>query len=109
MSEAKIQSTCFIWTWNNYPQTRGLLCYNLGNSRNKIDGASNKAMGLIPGRSDMTFYWNKTAYFIEFKVPGQKQSISQTEWQNKVEKNGYKYYVIDSFEQFKETIHGIMR
>ena len=107
MSEAKLQSDCFIWSWNEKPETRGLICYNLGNSRNRIDGATNKAMGLIAGRSDMTFYWNRTAYMIEFKLPREKQSRSQVDWQRLVESNGFEYHIVRSKDEFIELIHAI--
>lgn len=104
MSEAKLQSDCFIWSWNEKPETRGLICYNLGNSKNRIDGATNKAMGLIAGRSDMTFYWNQTAYMIEFKLPGEKQSRSQVDWQRLVKSHGFEYHIVRSKEDFVELI-----
>jgi hypothetical protein len=107
MSEAKLQSDCFLWAWNEKPETRGLLCYNLGNSRNRIDGATNKAMGLIAGRSDMTFYWNRTAYMIEFKLPGEKQSRTQVDWQRLVESNGFTYHIVRSKDEFIELIRFI--
>lgn len=104
MNEDKLQSDCFIWAWNNRPQTRGLLCYNLNNSRNKIAGAKNKAMGLIKGRSDMVLYWSGSATMIEFKVPGQKQTPEQLIWQSIVQSNGFKYFVCDSLQQFQSII-----
>ena len=58
LSEVKIQARIFQWHWNNYPQERGLLCYNLNNSANKVQGSQNKAIGLIKGRSDMVYYFN---------------------------------------------------
>jgi len=97
-----------MWLWNTYPETRGFLCYNLGNSKNSIDGARNKAMGLISGRSDLTFYWNKTAYFLECKTEIGNQSAEQKEWQLKVEQAGFKYFIFRSFSQFKQIITNIL-
>ena len=76
-SEVKIQSQIFQWHWNNYPEERGLLCYNLNNSANKIQGNQNKALGLIKGRSDMVYYYNGTAVMIELKNATGKQSKEQ--------------------------------
>jgi hypothetical protein len=67
-SESKLQTDCYVWFHNTYPKLRGLLCYNLNNSRNKIDGAKNKALGLIAGRSDMVLYRDGVATMIEFKI-----------------------------------------
>ena len=81
LSEDKIQSDCYVWFHNTYPTMRGLLCYNLNNSKNKIDGARNKAKGLVAGRSDMVLYYQSKAYMIEFKTQDGTQSIGQREWE----------------------------
>jgi len=104
MSENKIHADCYIWFHNNFPYLRGLLCYNLNNSKNAIDGAKNKAMGLQPGRSDMVLYYCGNAYMIEFKTETGIQSYVQEEWQIKIEKQGFKYIIIRSLEEFKQFI-----
>ena len=107
--ESILQAKCFKWFWNNHHEYRGMLCYNLNNSRNKIEGARNKQMGLIEGRADMTLYLNKTAYFFEFKTPySGVQSKEQNTWQTTVEKAGYKYYVIARLEEFQRIIKQII-
>ena len=107
-TEGRIQSDCVMWLWNEYPETRGFLCYNLGNSKNEIDGARNKAMGLMPGRSDLTFYWNRTAYFLECKDGLGVQSPKQKDWQKKVEAAGYEYFLFRTFREFQAIILHIM-
>ena len=97
-----------MWIWNTHPETRGFMCYNLGNSKNSIDGARNKSMGLIPFRSDLTFYWNQTAYFLECKTESGKQSQGQKEWQAKVDAAGFKYFLFRSLPEFQVIIEGIM-
>lgn len=104
MTESKIQSECFIWAWNERPETRRLLCYNLNNSRNRIDGARNKALGLIAGRSDMVLYWKGRAVFLEFKDSGGVQSKFQKEWEKKVREHGFDYYIIRDLKQFQQII-----
>ena len=106
-SENKLQSECFQWAWNNLPETRRLLCYNLNNSKNRIDGARNKAMGLIPGRADMVLYWKGTAYMLEFKTEKGKQSKEQKEWQSAVSAHNFPYHIIRSFDQFQQIIKNI--
>tara|TARA_R110002051_G_scaffold308116_1_gene379543 strand:- start:28212 stop:28547 length:336 start_codon:yes stop_codon:yes gene_type:complete len=108
-SENKLQSECIQWCWNERPNTRGLVCYNLNNSKNKIDGMMNKALGLIKGRADITFYWSGNAYFIEMKTEMGKQREEQIKWQQVVEGNGFKYYVCRSLEEFKEIIDSILK
>lgn len=106
-SEIYIQASSFQWHWNTFPECRGLLCYNLNNSANKIQGNQNKALGLIKGRCDMVYYYNSKAYMLEFKNDCGTQTKEQQEWQNKVEISGFKYYVVRSLEQFKEIINKI--
>ena len=101
LSEVKIQSQIFQWHWNNYPKERGLLCYNLNNSANKIDGNRNKALGLIKGRADMVYYYNSSAVMIELKNAKGKQSKDQILWQELLESQGFTYIVIRSLEEFK--------
>jgi glutathionylspermidine synthase len=103
-SEIKLQSMCFLWHWNNYPDERGLLCYNLNNSANKIQGNQNKALGLIKGRSDMVYYKNGKAVMLEFKTETGTQSIEQKKWQEKIENQGFEYYLVRSLKQFQEII-----
>ena len=108
MSEIKIQSQAYSWFHNNYPELRGLLCYNLNNSRNKIDGNQNKALGLQKGRSDMAFYYNGRAYFFEFKTETGMQSMDQKLWETLVKAHGFTYIIIRSFEQFQTEIEKIL-
>jgi hypothetical protein len=101
-SEVKIQSQIFQWHWNNYPEERGLLCYNLNNSANKIQGAQNKALGLIKGRSDLVYYYKGSATMIELKNATGKQTKEQIVWQELVESQGFIYLVMRSLEDFIE-------
>ena len=108
-SEDKFQSDCYLWFHETFPQYRGLLCYNLNNSRNKIRASTDKAMGLQKGRADMVFYFNKKAYHIELKVNGGTQSQDQKKWQKVIEEAGFQYYIInDSLQDFKDFINGII-
>jgi hypothetical protein len=108
-SEDKIQSDCYVWFHNTYPQHRGLLCYNLNNSKNKIDGARNKAKGLIAGRSDMVLYYDAKAFMIEFKTSDGVQSAGQKEWEALVRSNGFQYHIIRSLPEFQSLILSILK
>jgi len=104
MHESLLQSTCFQWHYNTYPAERGLLCYNLNNSANKIQGNQNRALGLIAGRSDMVYYKNGLARMLEFKTESGTQSPQQKAWESLMVANGFEYYVIRSVDQFKKLI-----
>lgn len=108
-SEDKIHQDCFVWFHNTYPHLRGLLCYNLNNSRNRIDGARNKAKGLQPGRSDLVFYYSGTAYMIEMKTPDGSQEPAQKVWEAKVREQGFNYYICRSLSEFQSIILAILK
>jgi hypothetical protein len=107
-SESYLQSSCVIWLWNTRPETRNLLCYNLNNSRNKIDGAKNKALGLIPGRADLEFLWNGKAHFIEIKTETGTQQPNQKDWEKTIKQAGFTYTVIRSLAEFQTLINKIL-
>lgn len=107
-SEDLLHQKCYTWFHNSYPSLRGLLCYNLGNSRNKIDGARNRNKGLQAGRSDFTFYWGGKAFFIELKTTTGTASAGQVTWAELVMKHGFEYYIVRDLETFKVLVKGIM-
>lgn len=108
-NEARIQSCCYIWFWNEYPEYRGLLFHipNEGNRESKTDGAYRKALGLVAGVSDLMLLVARGPYHglcIEMKTEVGRQSDVQKEWQLKVEKQGYKYVLVRSLEAFQAEI-----
>lgn len=107
--EGKIQAECVAWFWNTYSEYRGLLFHvpNEGNRNSQSDGVLRKALGLVAGVSDLILLIPSSKYHglcIEMKTDTGRQSPAQIEWQSKVEKQGYKYIVVRSLEQFKEEI-----
>ena len=107
-TENKIQSECYMWLHNSLPGLRGLLCYNLNNSKNKIDGAKNKALGVQAGRSDMVLYYQSKAYMLECKTPGGTQSDKQKEWEQLIKLHGFEYHIFRSLEEFQMIINSIL-
>jgi len=107
-AEERIQTECYVWFHNSFPALRGLLCCNLNNSKNKIDGARNKAMGIQKGRSDLVLYLQAKAYHIEMKTPDGVQSKDQIEWQKLVESQGFEYHICRSLSEFQELIKKIL-
>ena len=108
MTEQQIQSQCVTWLWNTYPQTRGLFFAVNNNSEHVARAMNRKAVGMVPGVSDTILLWNGTAYLIEFKTPKGKQSPAQIRWEKKVTRTGFKYFVVRSFEHFKEVVERII-
>lgn len=107
-AEERLQQECFEWFWNRFPEYRGLLCYNLNNSKDQMQGARNKRLGLIPGRSDMVLYFQGTAHMIEMKTAIGRQSSDQIQWMDLVTKQGFIYYVVRDLNAFKAIIGEII-
>lgn len=109
ITEARLQYECYSWFHNSYPNLRGLLCYNLSNSRNRIEGNKNKAMGLQPGRSDMVLYYKAMAYHIELKLSTGYQSKEQKEWEALLVSHGFYYSIARSLQEFQTLIKMIIK
>lgn len=107
-SEDRLQTDWYCWFHNTYPQYRGLLCYNLNNSSNKIQGNKNKGMGLQKGRADLTLYWKGRAYHLECKTPEGTQKSDQKAWQAIIESNGFEYTIHRTKEDFIERVEFIL-
>jgi hypothetical protein len=98
--EQLIQQQIVDWFNYQHPKLKGLLCANLNNSKDARTGGINKSMGVIAGRSDLTLYVNKTAYFIEVKATKGRQSEAQKDWQKIVVESGYLYFIVYSLDEF---------
>ena len=116
-SESRIQSQCFTWFWNKYPQYRGLLFHiPNGGKRTKVEAARLKAMGVVPGVPDLFLAIAGYGYyglFIEVKKPGQipgpdkkpdTHDLRQMKVMTKFIYWGYKCVYCDSLDLFKVII-----
>ena len=111
-NEGKIQSSCFIWFNNSYPQYRKLLFHvpneNDRADSNPIQGAFRKSLGVVAGVADLLFLVARGEYHglcIEMKDEHGTQKPAQKEWQIIVEAQHYRYEICRSLEQFKSIIH----
>lgn len=103
--EGRLQAICFLSHWNHYPQFRGRLFAINNNSLNAIQGAQNKAKGVVKGTADMCYLRpEKGLLFMEFKLPGQKQSKKQVIFEKIVRSDGHDYAVIYTEDQFWEAV-----
>lgn len=109
--EMHIQAMCVKWLWNERPQTRRLF-FHVENEvnvagNNAVLGAIRRAQGIVKGVSDCILLMQRGGYgglMVEFKTAVGYQSEAQKEWQKLVEKQGYKYMVVRSFEEFQAII-----
>ncbi len=104
LTEDQIQSTCFQWHWNEYPNERKRLFHVNQKAKNKIEGNRMKAMGVVPGISDLIYLSKYGTIFIEMKTETGSQSDEQKEFEQIVTYLGYKYLICRSLEQFKQII-----
>lgn len=105
--EAKIQTDCFMWFWNKYPEERRMLFHVDNNSWNEVIGAQKKALGVCAGVSDFIYiYWGKV-YFLECKKPGGAQSEYQREFMRKCQDRGHIYNIFESLVEFQKIIKTI--
>ena len=111
-NEGKIQSSCFVWFNNTFPQYRGLLFHvpneNDRADSNPIQGAIRKSLGVWPGVADFLFLRARGGYHglcIEMKDEHGQQKPAQKVWQAAVEAQNYRYEICRSLEQFKIIIN----
>lgn len=102
--ESNIQRWCVFWFRRQYAHlARLLFAVPNGGRRDAVTGKILKAEGVIPGVSDLILLVPAGGYHglcIEMKTAKGRQQPSQKEWQTDVERNGYKYIVCRSVEQF---------
>lgn len=115
MPEGKIQSACYLYFWENYPQYRGLY-FAVPNENNRADsnaitGAIRRSMGVYHGVSDTLMLIPRGQYHglcIEYKDEKGRQSEHQKTWQKLVEAQGYRYEVIRTEEEFKSLVESYL-
>jgi hypothetical protein len=108
-SEAHLQSHCYQWAWNQFPETRKLLfAVPNGGTRNKIEASQLKATGVVSGVADMLLFWKGNTYAFEFKFGAGKQSPAQKEWQQKVNGHIENYILVNDADAFKYIFEKIV-
>lgn len=67
----------------------------------KHDGYAVKLLSSITGLPDrLVLMPGGRIWFVELKSPGKKLRLLQVVWRNRLEKLGFKYYVIDSKKSY---------
>jgi hypothetical protein len=108
LSEDKIQSDCFLWLYNQYPNTRRLL-YHIPNGglRNPKEANKLKAMGVVPGIPDLCLAipsGQYSALYIEMKTTSGITSEAQKQVHSILELAGNKVVIVKSFDEFKIVV-----
>ena len=104
LSEARLQSDCFLWFHNSFPAQRQMLFHVQNKARNAIEGNKFKSMGVVRGVSDLILILPGRVVFIELKVGDGKQSPEQVAFEYKVLSRGHTYWVIRSLVEFQSLV-----
>ena len=98
--ESKLQIECVKWFRLQYPKLLIFAVPN-GNKRNAITGIILKAEGVLAGVADLCVLKNNgKCFFIEMKSDKGKQSETQKAFESYCMLNGFKYYIVNSFDTF---------
>lgn len=113
MNHNQLQSSCFLWIWNEHPELR-YLCFSVTNNlttetedaRRKMGQL--KSLGVVKGVLDLIFYYKGRIYAFDIKVGKDKLSTEQKEFIAAITKQGGYGCEIRSLEEFKEKINRIV-
>lgn len=103
ISEATLQTHCFAWFQNNFPELNGLLYHNYNNPRNAIAGARLKSQGLTKGIPDLSLAVDKLLY-IELKTEKGILSSDQERIHSQLRKAGFQVAICRSLGEFKNSV-----
>ncbi len=110
VTESQIQQDCIKWFAIQYPElwNQGML-FHIPNEGIRLGrmGARVKREGVVRGVADLFLCVARGGYhglFIEMKKPGSYQRPEQRSWQKYVERQGYRYIVCKSLEEFKRYV-----
>lgn len=104
--ESTLQIGCVRWFRYQYPRLTLFAIPNGGN-RNLITAMTMKREGVLAGVADLFLAFPSQGFhglWIEMKIGKGRQSQEQKYFQTDMEKQGYKYVVCRSFEEFKNEI-----
>jgi hypothetical protein len=105
MTEIQLQSSAFLNLWNKRPELRGRVFAINQNSHNRIKGALNKSLGVMPGVADMAYLIQGSIVWIEWKTETGRQSPEQKSFEQLVTRLGMRYYIVRSEVEFLEVIN----
>lgn len=106
--EHQTQVACVEWFRLTHRDLAPLLfAVPNGGRRDRVTGAKLKAEGVVAGVSDLILLVPRGGYhglMIEMKTRKGRQQESQKAWQAAVEGQGYRYEVVRSLDEFRETV-----
>ena len=107
--ESAIQKNCIAWFRLQYRNlAKVIFAVPNGGYRNSIEAGIMKAEGVTAGVADVILLVPRGGYSslcIEFKTLKGKQTEHQKEWQRAAEKQGNKYIICRSFDDFRDKVN----
>ena len=109
--ESRLQIACVRWFRMAYPKYK-LMLFSVpnGGKRTLMEAIIMKNEGVVSGVSDLILLVGRKGFnslCIEMKNKT-SQTLNQKVWQLEAERNGNKYVVCKSFEEFRITIEGYL-
>lgn len=107
-AESRLQQSCVRYFRLAYPQYAYLLfAVPNGGARGKVEASIMKKEGIVAGVADLILLVPRQGFgslCIEMKTQTGSQRLSQKTWQQEAEKNGNRYVVVRSFDQFRNAV-----
>jgi hypothetical protein len=104
VSHDRLQSECYQWHHNTYPEDRGFVRLIYSNPRNQINGKLLQAMGLIPGTPDQVWWRKGNDVYFEFKVKPDRVSKQQAETHDLLKSIGKHVWIVWNLEDYKDIV-----
>jgi len=108
VTENKIQQEIYLFYKLNYclpkHNPRQMIFSVPNDSSNAAEQQRKVNTGLLAGVSDLIVLKDGKVLFIEIKTSTGRQSDKQKEFQERVEAQGFNYYLVRSLEDFKKII-----
>lgn len=110
INEKQLQQKIVMKFSQTYPEKEGQLFSVRNTTFSGKDGATQKAMGMKAGVSDLIYFDNGDLVGIEIKFPGKAHErshiIKQITWGETIEANGGEYFIATSISGFMSIIKG---
>lgn len=104
-TEDRIQQDIVKWFKGEYclrhHSPRHMIFHVANQGQNAKEQIRKKAIGMLPGVSDLIVLANGRCYFVEVKDDKGRQQPKQIEFEQQVEAQGFDYIIVRSLTDFK--------
>lgn len=108
MTHEQLIAECFQWHWNEFPWERRMLYGVNNNSKDWMEGAKNKAKGVVAGVLDFCYItYSGRSVYLDGKVGADKLSKEQIEFCDLLDQRGILWFLFSSLEEFQIIIKSL--